>query len=165
MNMLLNAIAAKLKNWHLVAESTNAKTIVNEIYKALFAGDFYKEIWDEPILLALGDLTLAHPPNKEVYAQQLQFINERTVLVGCINDLFSLVVLSTNEEPSVTLGRLGDQLGIGQELILLQTNGTLSKIRGSNAHPRKKLEDFVDALKQVPSISDLLTRSFESVQT
>src|SRR5438105_8394377 len=95
-------------------------------------------------------------------SRQLQSINERTVLVGCINDLFSLVVLSTNEEPSVTLGRLGDQLGIGQELILLHTNGTLSKIKGSNAHPRKKLEDFVDALtKQVPSISDLLTRSFE----
>ena len=96
MNTQLTAIAAKLKSWRLVAGSPNAKTLVNEIYKAIFAGDFYKEIWDEPILLALEDLILAHPPNKEVYGQQLQFIIERTVLVGGINDLFSLVVLPTS---------------------------------------------------------------------
>lgn len=57
MNTKLTAIAAKLNARRLgSAVSQKSTQVVNEIYNLVFQADFYRDIWDEPVLLALKDL-------------------------------------------------------------------------------------------------------------
>jgi ribonuclease HIII len=165
MSTQLTSISAKLKAWRLASASPGAKPPVGEIYKAVFKEDFYRQIWDEPTLLALQEFIKEYPPNQEVYGQQLQFISERTAQVVAINDLFYMALAPKTDDPSRALSQIAQRLKLGQELTLVESNGTLDTIRGLNLQPSKKLEELVRELtRQVPFISASLISCFEAVQ-
>jgi len=165
MNAQLTAVTAKLNACRLSGASSQKPThLVNEIYKGIFQADFYRDIWDEPVLLALQDLIAQHPPDQEVYGPQLQFIKERIDHVVAINDVFAAVLFRTSEELSAAAGRIADQPKAAEGLAVLQANGTLDRIRGSSSQPREKLAAFVEELaKQMPSMSGPLNRCLEAV--
>lgn len=165
MNMQLNSIAAKLKAWRLTVGSQDQRVLAQDIHKAMFSGDFYRDIWDEPVLLGLQDFITQRPPNQEMYGAKLGFIKERTASVIAINDLFAAVLFHTTEQLSGMLGRISEQLKAGQALVVLQANGRLSEIRNSNAQPHEKLAALVEELsRQVPSLSAALNACFEAVK-
>ena len=165
MNTQLTAIAVKLNTYRLSAASSQKPTqLVKEIYKGILQADFYRSIWDEPVLLALQEFIERDPPNQEVYRAELEFMKERTNEVVAINDLFAAVLSRTRDELSAAGSRIPDQPKASQALAFLQANGTLDKIRGSSSQPREKLAAFVEELgKQVPSISETLARCFEAI--
>jgi len=164
MNTQLTAMAAKLNAYRLSAASSQKATqIIKEIYKALFQADFYKTIWDEPVLLALQEFIDRDPPNQEVYGAELAFIKDRTAQVVAINDLFAAFLFLTRDALTAVVSRIPEQPKASQSLAFLQANGSLDKIRGSSSQPRERLAAFVDELgKQVPSISETLIRCFEA---
>lgn len=163
MNPKLKALADKLNALRLMAvASQDSAQLINEIYRGIFNADFYQEIWDEPVLLAIQDLTAQHPPAR--FAPQLQSISNRIEQVVAINDLYAALLLRPTEELPAVLARCAERLGVGQELALIQTDGTLDSIRGSNLQPLAKLAAAFEALsQQVPSISDALKGCFEAV--
>jgi ribonuclease HIII len=165
MNTQLTHVDAKLNAYQVaVALSDNPTELVSEIYKEIFRGGFYREIWDERILLALGELTAQHPPNEEVYGEELKFLEDRTLQVVEINTLFAALLFC----PSVGLPEPGvhvpDRSKVTDTLALLAANGNLEKIRQSSSQPKEKIAAFVEELsKAVPSNSELLRRCLESV--
>jgi len=159
MNTQLNSISAKLKSWRLGTGSPNQKLVVSDIYSAIFRADFYREIWDEPILLALRDVIAQHPPDQDLFGSQLDFIRERTAQVVAINSLFASVLFDSANELTSTLGQIADQLQIASAMALLKTNGTLN----SGSQAREKLAAFVEELANTtPSISTSLRSCFEA---
>jgi ribonuclease HIII len=165
MNPKLKALADRLNALRLRAvASQDSAQLINEIYRGIFNADFYQEIWDEPVLLAIQDLIAQHPPAR--FASQLQSISNRIEQVVAINDLFAALLLRPTEELPAALARSAKRLGVGQELALIQTDGTLDSIRRSNLQPLAKLAAVFEALsQQVPSISDSLKGCFEAVIT
>jgi hypothetical protein len=165
MNTQLTHVAAKLNAYRLaVALSNKPAELVGEIYKEIFRGGFYRNIWDEPILLALQELIAHHPPNEEVYGEELEFLKDRTLQVVEINSLFAALLFGSSDvlpKPGV---HIPDQPKVAEGLALLEANGTLDKIKRSSSQPREKLAAFVEELRtKAPSISELLYRCFESV--
>ena len=165
MNTQLSAIAGKLNAYRLSAALSQKPTqIIKEVYKGIFQADFYKSIWDEPVLLVLQEFVDRDPPNQEVYSAELAFIKNRTAQVVAINDLFAAFLFLTREDLTTVGARIPDQPKASQALALLQANGCLDKIRRSSSQPREKLAAFVDELrKQVPSISEMLTSCFDAL--
>ena len=165
MNTQLSAIAGKLNAYRLSAALSQKPTqIIKEVYKGIFQADYYKSIWDEPVLLALQEFVDRDPPNQEVYSAELAFIKNRTAQVVAINDLFAAFLFLTREDLTTVGARIPDQPKASQALALLQANGCLDKIRRSSSQPREKLAAFVDELrKQVPSISEMLTSCFDAL--
>ncbi|HEX8139489.1 MAG TPA: ribonuclease HIII [Pyrinomonadaceae bacterium] len=163
MNPKLKSLADKLNALRLRAvASQDSAQLINEIYRGIFNADFYQEIWDEPVLLAIQDLIAQHPPAR--FASQLQSISNRIEQVVAINDLFAALLLRSTEELPGSVARCAERLGVGQELVLIQTDGTLVSIRRSNLQPLAKLAAAFEALsQQVPSISDSLKGCFEAV--
>lgn len=163
MNTQLNSISAKLKSWRLAAGLQNPKLLVSDIYTSIFRADFYREIWDEPILLAIQDLIAQHPPDRDLFGSQLDFIQERTTQVVAINNLFAGVLFrSVNELPSA-LTQITEQLQIASEMTLLHTNGSLNRVKNSGSQPSEKLTLFVEEMaRQAPSISMPLQRCFDA---
>src|SRR5207237_10104013 len=90
MNTQLSAIAGKLNAYRLSAALSQKPTqIIKEVYKGIFQADFYKSIWDEPVLLALQDFVDRDPTNQEVYSAVLAFIQNITAQVVAINDVLA----------------------------------------------------------------------------
>lgn len=135
MSDQIATIDGKLKAWHLSAGNQSPKSLINEIYKGVFAGDFYRDIWDEPVLLGVQDLIAQHPPDPEVFGRQLHFIRERIHHVVVINDLFAAVLFGTSEELLAVGCRLPGQPQVAQGLACLQANGALDKLRGCISQP------------------------------
>lgn len=165
MNTQLTHVAAKLNAYRLaVALSNNPAELVGDIYMEIFRGGFYREIWDEPALLALQELIAQHPPNAEVYSEELAFLKDRTLQVVEINSLFAALLFGSSDvlpKPGV---HIPDQPKVAEGLALLEANGTLDKIKRSSSQPREKLAAFVEALRtKAPSISEPLYRCLESV--
>lgn len=165
MNTQLKTLTDKLNDRLLrAAAPQESRQLSGDIYRLIFNADFYQEIWDEPVLLALQDLIAKQPPNEAVFGSKLQFISKRIEQVVAINDLFAALLLRPMEELPAVVARSADKLGIGQELVLFQTDGTLDRIRRSNSQPQAKIAAALEALsQQVPSISDSLSACFEAV--
>lgn len=165
MNTQLKVLADKLNDYRFkVAGSQESRQLSSEIYKVVFNGDFYREIWDEPVLLALQDLIAQQPPNETVFGPRLQFIKERIEQVVAINNLFAALLLRPIEElPAVVTG-IADRLGVGQELALFLTGDAIDRLKRSDLQPRAKLEAALEKLlPQVPSIADSLSACLEAV--
>ena len=163
MNVRLNSINARLKTWHLSGKAQPQKTLVNDIYKDLFPGDFYREIWDEPILLALQSFMEQNPPNEDVYGSQIRFLGERTAQVKVVNDLFATLLLSPSDELPVRLTPIAENLQISSEMARLQANGALGKIRDSHKEAVEKLSAFVELVaEEAPGLSARLTHCLEA---
>lgn len=165
MNTQLKILTDKLNDHRLRATaSQESRQLSSEIYKVVFNGDFYREIWDEPVLLALQDLIVQQPPNETVFGPRLQFIRERIEQVGAINDLFASLLLRPIEELPAVVTDIADRLRVGQELALFLTGNTLDRLRRSDLQPRAKLQAALEALSpQVPSIADSLSACLEAV--
>jgi ribonuclease HIII len=164
MNTQLKILADKLNDHRLrAAASQESRQLSSEIYKVVFNGDFYREIWDEPVLLALQDLIAQQPPNETVFGPRLQFIKERIEQVVAINDLFAALLLRPVEElPAVVTG-IADRLGVGQELALFLTGDAIDRFKRSDLQPRAKLEAALEKLLPlVPSIADSLIACLEA---
>ncbi len=161
MNLKLTQIEAKLKVWRLT-EATN-ETIVDTISSLALAQDFYREIWDEPILLALGEFLRTHPPDVEFHGPKVQAITQRTNEVVAINNLFFSVLTGTNERSAKALQQLALLFEISKDLGGIQA--TLSTIIGSNTEPSTKIEQLVCQLStQAPAMAGALQSCFDSVQ-
>lgn len=99
-----------------------------------------------------------------MFGPQLEFISQRTAQVVAINDLFSALILRTTEALPTLLARVAVQLEVAQELVLLQTNGTLGNISTSNSQPLEKLATALKEIsRQAPSVSASLNNCFEAV--
>ena len=85
MNSKLSALQAKLSSWRL---DRGAPDTVEDIYALAFKGNFYQEIWDEPVLLALTKVIEAHPPDSEFHGSKVAEIADRMSKVTAVNDLF-----------------------------------------------------------------------------
>ena len=161
MNPKLKHIQAKLKDWRLTG-SSNGK-IVDEIYRLVFQGDFYREIWDEPALLGLTEFIQVNPPDTEVYGAKLQAINQRTAEVVAINDLFFSVLSGATARSAKALEQLAQRFEASKELSGIQVS--LGRIIGSNTEPGRKIEQLVRELStEVPAMSGPLGSCFEAFQ-
>jgi ribonuclease HIII len=165
MNSQLAQIDSRLNAYRLAAASPDKPAqLVNDIYKGLFQAEFYRQIWDEPVLLAIQDLVTAHPPKQEVFGQKLQFIKERTNQVVAMNRLFAALLFGSRDSMSEALTDLLHQPDPVPGLASLVNDGTLEKIRGANSQAGEKLATFVEALrKQAPSAVETAQRCFEAV--
>jgi ribonuclease HIII len=161
MNPKLTQIEAKLKVWRLTGPAH--ETVVDSISNLVFAHDFYREIWDEPILLGLEEFMRAHPPNLEFHGSKVQEINQRTEEVGAINNFFFSVLTGTMETAEKSLEQLTQRFNVGKELSGIQVS--MSTIIGSNTEPGTKLKELVGELStQAPAMSGPLQSCFEAVQ-
>ncbi|MDQ2920179.1 MAG: hypothetical protein M3R52_00980 [Acidobacteriota bacterium] len=161
MNSKLTTLEAKLKTWRLTRPSN--EDIVDQIYKVVFEGDFYREIWDEPILLGLQQFIEAHPPDPEFHGAKLQEINQRTSEVVAIDDLFYSVMSTASASSAKLFEQLKQHLEADKDLRAIEM--ALSGIRGSNSDLRTKIEQLVREMSMlVPGISGLLVSCFEAVQ-
>lgn len=164
MDTRLKTLSDKLNDRRLrAAAPQESRELSGAIYTLLFKADFYQNIWDETVLLALQDLIAEQPPH-EMHGSKLQYISKRIEQVVAINDLFAALLLLPIEKLPAVVARTADKLGVGQELVLFQTDGTVDRVRRSNSQPQAKLATALEALsQQVPSIADSLNGCFEAV--
>ena len=161
MNPKLAQIEGKLNAWRLTEPAKD--TIVDAISNLVLARDFYREIWDEPILLGLREFMRAHPPDLEFHGSKVQEINQRTDEVVAINNLFFSVLTGTMETAVKSLEQLTQRFDLSKELSGIQVS--LSTILGSTTEPRTKLKQLVCELStQAPAMSGALQSCFEAVQ-
>lgn len=165
MDTRLAQIDSKLHAYRLAAASPDKPAqLVNDIYKGVFQSDFYRDIWDEPVLLALQDLITAHPPKQDVFGQKLQFIKARIDHVVAMNRLFAALLFGSRESVSEAVTRVPLQPEGTSGLAYLVDSSTLEEVRGSNSQPQEKLAALVEALKrQAPSVAEYAQRCFEAV--
>ena len=109
MNAKLTALQAKLSSWRLDPSTPN---IVDEIYAIIFKGNFYQEIWDEPVLLALTKVIEAHPPDSEFHGSKVAEIADRMSKVTAVNDLFFFTLNPTPSTHAQALDSIATKLEI-----------------------------------------------------
>jgi ribonuclease HIII len=165
MNAQLQSIAAHLRAWRLGAGPGSGEPRLKAVYKGIFVGDFYRNVWDEPVLLELQDFIRQHPPDQDVYSIQLEFIRGRTAEVSAINDLFAALVFGSMEEVSERLRRLAALVDAGETIDLSQTMSSLQRARRSSSQAREKLSASVALLSQtLTPLSASLRSCFEAVE-
>lgn len=164
MSDQLNSIGAKLRTYSLHVGSKNLPDLVNDIYKSIFRGHFYQQIWDEQILLAIQYLVQEHPPDQEVYGARLESIRARTALVVAINDIFAAAIFRSKEEITAQLGGSASQLNINPEMIPALTN-TVIKARAGGLQSLDLISKIVGQFSvDIPALSAALSACFEAVK-
>ena len=143
MNTRLASINAKLVSWRVSGGAEPQKNVVNEVYKDLFRDQFYREVWDEPILLTLQRFIEQNPPNQDVFGPQTASIAARTEQVKEINDLFMTFLFAPTDQLAVSLLPIAERLKLSSEVGLLLANGELNRIRNSSDSSQEKLKSLV----------------------
>ena len=134
----------ELKELQLMsAKVDKSSDIYNEICELVFDEDFYKYIWDEPVLLQLHHLFAEKPPEIRVFGERANYLEERTESVRIVNDLyFSILDNSANEEEVVK--KLAKILDIDEHIpSQLQADNRLNNIRSGDTAPSEKNEAFL----------------------
>lgn len=164
MNARLASINAKLLSWRVSGEAQPQKTVVNEIYRDLFRDDFYREVWDEPILLTLQRFIAQNPPNQDVFGPQTAFIAGRTEQIKETNNLFVTFLFAPTDQLAISLLPIAERLKLSSEVGLLLANGELNRIRNSSEPSQEKLKTLVALLAEGnPPASELLKNCLEAL--
>jgi ribonuclease HIII len=160
MNRQLTTISANLTACRLGTRSPRGTALINEVYGGIFPGDFYRDIWDEPVLLALQEFITEHPPEHDVFGPQLEFIRDRTAQVISINDIFASWLFRGGED----LSHAATQPEVAQVLRTLRSSGALTRINESCSQPWETLSPFVNRLaSEVPSMAQALNSCLSAV--
>lgn len=147
MNSKLSALQAKLSSWQLDRDAGH----VQDIYALAFKGDFYQELWDEPILLALTKVIEAHPPDLEFNGSKVVEIAERMRKVRAVNDLFFFTLKQMSSTHTQTLDSIATALEIDPYVFqsciqqASAASGPLERMR----HVVEKLSSHMPALAPV----------------
>lgn len=161
MNAQLDRLASKLKSYRF-SPADDRRRMVNELYGMIFGqGDFYQEIWDEPILLGIQSLVTEYPP--KLYSSESELIKKRTCQTVAINDFFAGFLRHTDEELPGLLDHVADKLDFDKKELGLSLHSTLSDIRRSNLEFGQKIKEAAGLISQlVPSMADALNGCFEA---
>jgi ribonuclease HIII len=118
----------------------------NNTCQILFTNDFYKNLWDESVLLQLDRVFQVKRPLEKVYGQQLETITERVMTVKRINDFFFLAL--SNEVPLEEVCDKLSALAHVDEAALLKIKAfdRIQEIRSSKYSASEKLHVFVEHL-------------------
>jgi len=118
----------------------------NNTCQILFTNDFYKNLWDESVLLQLDRVFQVKRPLEKVYGQQLETITERVMTVKRINDFFFLAL--SNEVPLEEVCDKLSALAHVDEAALLKIKAfdRIQEIRSSKYSASEKLHVLVEHL-------------------
>jgi len=134
-----------------LASSERFNEIYNDVCETLFDGDFYQEIWDEPVLLQIVRTFNENPPATR-FTQKIESIKERAAKVCLVNDLFSSVLDFGAPEENVVI-KLQKLLAInGSILPRMQAENKLNNIRSGDAPPYEKLKAFLSHFSEDLSV-------------
>lgn len=139
----LKRLENSLREPQLALSSERFTEVYNEVCETLFDGDFYQQIWDEPILLQIVRVFTDNPPATR-FAQKIESMKDQATKVCLVNDLFSSVLdLCATEEEVVT--KLQKLLAIdGCILPRVQAENKLNNIRSGDAPPSDKVKAFLN---------------------
>jgi ribonuclease HIII len=118
----------------------------NNACHILFDNDFYKNLWDESVLLQLDKLFQVKRPSEKVYGQQMKVIAERTMTVKRINDLCFLALIS-EVSPEELCDKLIAVTHVDEAALLkIKSLNRLQEIRLSKYSASEKLNAFFEHL-------------------
>lgn len=162
MNSQLDRLAARL-NAYRFSSADDRKRMTNDLYAMVFGqGQFYRELWDEPILLAIQDVVAEYPP--KLFTSELEFLSKRTDQVVAINDFFASLLGHAGKDIPQLLERIANHLDIDREKVRLISISALSDLRRSNQETGQKLRAAVAEIsQQLPEIETILTQCLEAV--
>jgi len=130
------------------AKETRFNQVYNEVCDILFDADFYRQIWDEPVLLQIDQLFAENPPKTKVFGERVDFIKDSANTVRIINDLFFSILNSSAGEEEV-VAKLERILGADTHILPhLQAGDRLNNIRSSDASPSEKIKAFLSHLSE-----------------
>jgi ribonuclease HIII len=159
MNAKLSTLQAKLSSWHRDPSTPN---IVDEIYATAFKGNFYQEIWDEPVLLALTEFIEANPPDPEFYGARVAEIAARANKVVAVNDLFFSILNPTPLTSAQSLESISARLDLDPKMM----ESCLRQIRESVSEPSRRVVQVVEEfVSRAPSIAMALRNCFDAYQS
>jgi ribonuclease HIII len=159
MNAKLSALQAKLSSWQ---RDPSTRNIVDEIYTIAFKGNFYQEIWDEPVLLALTEFIEANPPDPEFYGPRVAEIAARANMVVAVNDLFFSILNPTPLTSAQSLEFIAARLDLDAKML----ESGLRQIRESVSEPSKRVVQVVEEfVSRAPSLAMVLRNCFEAYES
>ena len=159
MNTKTKNLQAKLNSWRLDPSSPN---IVDQIYTIAFKDSFYREIWDEPVLLGLAEFMVANPPDSEFHGSLLTEIAERKTIVQSINDLFFSISNATASSFAQSLDSIARVLNI--ELKTLESSAR--QVRESSSDRKGRIAELVeDLIRLNPGVAESVQGCFEAYQS
>jgi ribonuclease HIII len=146
LKKILREALLLLPSFQIDEKETEFDEYFNNACQILFTNDFYKNLWDESVLLQLDRLFQVKRPLEKVYRRQLEAITERVMTVKRINDLFFLAL--TNEvSPEEVCDKL-IVLAHADEAALLKIKAfdRIQEIRSSKYSTSEKVDAFIEHL-------------------
>jgi len=146
LKKILREALLLLPSFQIDEKETEFDEYFNNACQILFTNDFYKNLWDESVLLQLDRVLQVKRPLEKLYGLQLETITERVITVKRINDLFFLAL--SNE---VSLEEVCDKLSAlahvdEAALLKIKAFDRMQEIRSSKYSASKKLLVFVEHL-------------------
>ena len=128
--------------------SEEAKELYHDICKLVFEDKLYTRVWSEPTLNQLEHLFQTDKPDEELFESELEEISTRRGIVKEVNSFFFAIV-----DPSTTSRELCELLtkveslpdGFDQRL---EVSGRLHEIRNQDICTSKKVQSFLDLLRE-----------------
>lgn len=133
---------------HGKVKEDGLQEIFNQVCENLFEDDFYKEIWDERILLNLEALFSVKKPGGIAYEMELRELAHRTALVKAANDVF-FSVLDSSTQPDVVrqeILKLAQRAGIQQ--LELEHSLDIDDIRSTGDRPSQIIGAFIGLFRE-----------------
>lgn len=159
MDTKLTALQAKLSSWRLGMGTASS---VQEIYAIAFKENFYQDIWDEPVLLALSKVIEAHPPDSEFHGSKVAEIADRTSKVTAVNDLFFFILNPTSSTHTQALDSIATKLEVEPNVL----QSCFHQTHDSTAGPYERVAEVVEQLaSHSPALGATLRNCLENYRS
>jgi len=146
LKKILREALLLLPSFQIDEKETEFDEYFNNACQILFTNDFYKNLWDESVLLQLDRLFQVKRPLEKVYRRQLEAITERVMTVKRINDLF-FIALSNEVSLEEVCDKLSALAHVDEAALLkIKAFDRIQEIRSSKYSASEKVEAFVEHL-------------------
>jgi ribonuclease HIII len=145
--------------------SEEGKDLYQEICKLVLEDKLYVRVWSEPTLNQLEHLFQTEKPDEELFESELEEISTRRRMVNEVNNSFFAIV-----DPGTTSRELCELLAKLESLPdgfdqRLEVSGRLHEIRNQDICTSKKVELFLDLLRDDLSMDLTANESIKEILT